>query len=104
MSYGLRIAAQAKQDLRDVWRGFTEFSGLAKADAVLEGIEEKFQLLLQFPRSGVKRDELREGLRSFPAGEFVVFYRVEESAIEVVRVLHGRRDTDAIFDEEADLP
>jgi len=100
MSYGLRIAVQAKQDLREIWRGFAEFSGLAKADAVLEGIEKKFQLLLQFPRSGLQRDELREGVRSFPAGEFVIFYRVGESVVEVVRVLNGRRDIDALFDDE----
>ena len=28
---------------------------------------------------------------------YIVFYRVGNSAIEVIRVLHGRRDVDAIF-------
>jgi toxin ParE1/3/4 len=45
------------------------------------------------------RYELLAGLRSYPAGDFVIFYRILETTVEVVRVLHGRRDIDVIFDE-----
>jgi len=46
------------------------------------------------------RPEL-EGLRSFRVEGFenhFVFYLPRESGIEVVRVLHGARDLEAIFD------
>jgi plasmid stabilization system protein ParE len=31
------------------------------------------------------------------ADRYVIFYRVTDHAIEIVRVLHGRRDLAAIF-------
>lgn len=99
MRYSLRVSVQAKQDLRDLWRGIAEFSGLTKADRQLVQIEKKFQLLTQFPRSGPSREELRPGLRSYPAGNFVIFYRVGETYVEIVRVLNGHRDIEALFQD-----
>jgi toxin ParE1/3/4 len=99
MSVQIRLGESAKQDLRDIWRGLAEYSGLAFADSTLANIESKFRLLAQFPSSGRMRAELFAGLRSYPAGDFAIFYRIVETTVEVVRVLHGRRDIDVIFDE-----
>lgn len=99
MRYGLRISVQARQDLLELWRGLAEFSGLTKADRRLGQIEKKFQLLTQFPRSGPSRDDLCPGLRSYPAGDFVIFYRICETSVEVVRGLNGRRDIEALFQD-----
>lgn len=46
---------------------------------------------------GRLRDELTEGLRSFPVGRYVIFYRIVQDGVEIVRVLHGARDLDSIF-------
>jgi toxin ParE1/3/4 len=99
MSTQIRLSESAKQDLRDIWRGLAEYSGLSFADSILAKIESKFRLLAQFPNSGRSRDELLVALRSYPAGDFVIFYRILDTTVEVVRVLHGRRDIDVIFDE-----
>jgi toxin ParE1/3/4 len=99
MRFQIQFAEIAKQDLRDIWRGLAEYSGLDFADRTLANIESKFRLLAQFPSFGRSRDELLVGLRSYPAGDFVIFYRILETTVEVVRVLHGRRDIDIIFDE-----
>jgi toxin ParE1/3/4 len=40
------------------------------------------------------------GLRSVAVEPHVIFYRVTRSAVEIVRVLHGRRDVEAVFAEE----
>lgn len=99
MSVQICFSEGAKQNLRDIWRGLAEYSGLSFADSTLAKLESKFQLLAQFPSSGKVRDELLAGLRSYPAGDFIIFYRLVEKTVEVVRVLHGRRDIDVIFDE-----
>lgn len=49
------------------------------------------------PFRGRARSELKGGLRSVVADRYVIFYRVTDHAIEIVRVLHGRRDLAAIF-------
>ena len=49
---------------------------------------------------GRVRDELEPGMRSFPFGRYVIFYMPIDEGIDVVRVLHGARDIDAIFTGE----
>jgi toxin ParE1/3/4 len=46
---------------------------------------------------GRPRDELASGLRSFPVGTYIVFYRRAKVGIEVARILSGYRDIDALF-------
>jgi len=36
-------------------------------------------------------------LRSFPVGQYVIFYRVAVDAVEIVTVIHGARDLDSLF-------
>jgi len=47
--------------------------------------------------SGRSRDEIRAGYRSFLVREYVVFYRIPQSGVEIMRVLHGRRYLKAFF-------
>jgi toxin ParE1/3/4 len=46
------------------------------------------------------RGELCQNLRNFPFGRYVIFYLAMPDGIEIVRVLHGARDLDAIFDAD----
>jgi toxin ParE1/3/4 len=41
---------------------------------------------------------LAPGLQSFPFGRYIIFYRPVANAIEIVRVLHGARDIENIFE------
>ena len=43
---------------------------------------------------------MSQNLRSFPFGRYVIFYLALPGGIEIVRVLHGARDLDAIFHPE----
>lgn len=49
---------------------------------------------------GRKRDELLPLLRSFGVDDYLIFYRPIESGIEILRVVSGYRDLDALFDEQ----
>jgi toxin ParE1/3/4 len=48
---------------------------------------------------GRARDELSLRLRSFRFRRCVIFYQPLDDGIDVVRVLHSARDTDAAFSE-----
>ena len=50
------------------------------------------------PQLGRKREELLPHLRSFPLGNYVIFYRLMENEIEIVRILHGARDFPPLFE------
>jgi toxin ParE1/3/4 len=73
---------------------------VSQADAFIETIDQKFHLLAEQPNMGRLRDELVEDLRSFPVGRYIVFYLSLPKGVEIVRVLHGARDLDALFHEE----
>jgi toxin ParE1/3/4 len=72
----------------------------AAADRRLRAIDKACRRLMNWPRSGRARSEIARGLRSVSVAPHVVFYRVTSSAVEIVRVLHARRDVDAIFTED----
>jgi plasmid stabilization system protein ParE len=38
-----------------------------------------------------------DGIRGFPAQDYMIFYRESSHDIEIVRVLHGARDISALF-------
>jgi toxin ParE1/3/4 len=40
---------------------------------------------------------LRPGLRTFPVGEYVIFYRIADEDVVILRVLRGSRNITALF-------
>jgi toxin ParE1/3/4 len=60
-------------------------------------------MLAGAPAMGRNRPELGPDIRSFVADRHVIFSRPSGPAgIEVVRVLHGTRDVDALFSADTD--
>ena len=70
---------------------------LEASERFLDLLERKLRLLASAPAIGRLRPELLPKLRSFPVGEYVVFYRPIRDGIEVVRVLNGARDIAPLF-------
>ncbi len=56
-----------------------------------------------FKQKWYNRPELGEGIRSFPSGNYVIFYRTVEGGIEIMRVLHGARDIEKIFAQDTEF-
>ncbi len=48
---------------------------------------------------GRARPELPSGLRSFPVGNYLILYRPTDYGVEIVRVVHGSRDIEALFEQ-----
>ena len=82
----------ADADLEDIFDYTIEEFGFAEAEKYLAEIEEVFQNLMHNPEAGRKRNEIKEGLYSFPKDQHVIFYRILSDHIRIVRVLHGSRD------------
>ncbi len=56
-----------------------------------------FELMAQNPEMGRERPEINEGLRSFPEGNYIVFYRIWAGRVTIARILHAARDLDELF-------
>ena len=94
MSY--RLTRRARQDLLNIWRYIAEDSPVA-ADRFIDLLTRHCRLLGDNPHAGRRRDELRSGYRSFPVGDHLILYRIEQPGVQVMHVVHGRRDFSALF-------
>jgi toxin ParE1/3/4 len=89
-----RKSPQAEADVTAIWQ-FVAEDNIRAADALLDRIEAAFDMLAEMPRVGRAREDLAPKLRSFPVGNYLIFYVPVPEGIEVVRVMHARRDIDA---------
>lgn len=91
-----RISAIAEEDLGDIHDYI--FRGSPRhATQMLLRIEGIFVLLTDSPKAGTERDELQPGVRSYPVGNYIIFYHLEDQYVVVDRVLHTSRDVDSIM-------
>jgi toxin ParE1/3/4 len=91
---------EAGRDLFEIWEYVWLAATAAVADKQLHEIDRVCFVLGAWPEYGRARNDVREGLRSVAVSRYVVFYRVTEKAIEIVRVLDERRDVGTVFSEE----
>ena len=76
------------------------------ADRVLDSAFDTFEMLTRHPEIGRARtfskprlQGLRSiGVRAYP--NYVIFYRVRQTTVEIIRVLHGAPDFDGLFGGE----
>jgi toxin ParE1/3/4 len=90
-------APRAKRDLADVWRYYAEVASIEVADGLLREIDDTARRLSENALRWRTRDELMPGMRSALVPPYVIFYRIGDNKVEIVRVLHGRRNFTAIF-------
>jgi toxin ParE1/3/4 len=91
------ITEPAEADIDEVLFYIAE-ENLKAALSVYDGLLHCFEMLAQTPKAGPERKEFRRDARSFPEGNYLIFYRIINSNdVEILRVLHGARDLDEIF-------
>ncbi|HTV48989.1 MAG TPA: type II toxin-antitoxin system RelE/ParE family toxin [Phycisphaerae bacterium] len=83
-------SALAETDYREIWRYIARDNPDA-ADQLLRYMDAKLELYANKPQMGTKYEKLAPGLRGFPVGNYLLFYRIIPDGIELVRVLHGAR-------------
>ena len=88
----LLFSPEAHDDLEALWLAVARNQDSDTADRWLDSVHQRCAGLLTSPEAGPRRDELLPGLRSLAVRPWVVFYRVTSDAVEIVRILHGRRD------------
>jgi len=88
----------ASRDLNDIADYFAENS-LEAGDRFFRAFNRKCQQLVAFPNSGKSYATIRPGLRGLSLESYVIFYRILDDGIEILRVVSGRRDFPSLFEE-----
>lgn len=87
---GFRLTKAASRDLLGIGRYTRERWGEEQCRRYLASLDGRFHALARHPRSGRACDKLRPGYWFFPEGKHVIFYRMGEEGVEVIRILHER--------------
>jgi len=88
---------QADADLLEIWVYIAE-NNVEAANSTIYAIGRRCHDCADLPGMGRRRDDLALGLRSITEGNYIIFYRLVDDGIQIVRVLHGARDLPSLFD------
>jgi len=87
-----RLAPAAARDLEGIWRYTLGEWGIEQAHRYTDEITAAFAQLADNPHLGPSCDYIRTGYRRSPVERHVIYFRITEYGIAVIRVLHERMD------------
>jgi toxin ParE1/3/4 len=82
---------QANDDLLEIWVWIARDS-VDMAEAVLDRILARIEILRRFPEAGPVRDEIGDGSRSLVTERWLVLYRLTQDGVQIVRIVDSARD------------
>ena len=96
------LSPKALRDLNDISSYFAQ-QNIEAGERILALFTEKCTRLIGFPNMGKSYEFLRPGIRGIPLEGYIIFYRVIEIDIIILRVVSGRQNLANLFvdgDEE----
>ena len=98
----LIITDQAIADLTEISGYIADTSGnRTTAERFAEALLHRCEKLAALPGTlGRARPELRPDVRSIAHKSYVIFFRYSDDRVEIVSILNGLRDIDALFDDQ----
>ncbi|MDD5673208.1 MAG: type II toxin-antitoxin system RelE/ParE family toxin [Chitinivibrionales bacterium] len=96
MKYTVFILPEAKEDLFEIYRYVAEHDSIARAEALLDGLEEKCVSLCNHPERGHGVPELKrvyvESFREIHYKPYRIIFQISPKNVYVHAVLDGRRE------------
>lgn len=98
MSVRYVLAPQAALDLAEIWRYIKEQTSVTVANRVESAMRERIAFLAGTPGAGHRRKDLTdEDVKFIPVYSYLIVYRPETKPLQIVSILHGRRDVEQIL-------
>jgi toxin ParE1/3/4 len=95
-----RLDPQAERDVLDITT-WMAVESMMRADKFAVAIGKALDRLEVFPEMGRAAPDLGDGRRIWQVWDYLLIYRVAPDEVVVERILHGARDLDALFDDDA---
>ena len=90
------ISPEASQDLSDIIDYFTG-RNIDAGERFVDEFAKKCKYLANFPNMGRSYANIKPELRGVPLDGYIIFYRVMDDGIEIVRVVSGYRNLESLF-------
>lgn len=101
MKYDVQLSRNAEADLDSIADYTLEHWGVQQLQTYMADLKRTVDSLETKPeQKGISRTDLREGLRAIShQNHYHIFYRVRGGTVEILRILHQRRDLPRFFHE-----
>jgi toxin ParE1/3/4 len=94
------LSPVALEDLASIWHYIGTQSNVEVANRVESVIRDRILFLARNPNAGHKRKDLTDlPVRFFPVYSYLIIYRPGTKPLQVVAILHGRREVEKILAE-----
>ncbi|HUO27096.1 MAG TPA: type II toxin-antitoxin system RelE/ParE family toxin [Candidatus Aquilonibacter sp.] len=92
------LAPEAAHDLAAIWRYISEQSSTETAERAESIIRDRIVFLSKTPGAGHSRKDLTdESVKFFPIYSYLIVYRPDTTPLQVVAILHGRRNVKKVL-------
>lgn len=86
------VSPRALADIEQIWAYTAQRWDHEQADRYVRLLRQGIEAIARDPRRGSSCDNIRVGYRKYPVGSHVLFFRMLEGKVYVVRILHQRMD------------
>jgi toxin ParE1/3/4 len=98
-SLKLDILPEAEDDIAAVLQYSLDQWGAQQSEKYGDELYKAIENLLLFPERGKSRPDIFDNARTLVLGKHVIYYRIDDQIITIVRVLHSRLDISRIFQQ-----
>ncbi|MBW3600471.1 MAG: type II toxin-antitoxin system RelE/ParE family toxin [Planctomycetes bacterium] len=93
-------APEAREDLKSISQYLAkERRSPAGANRLRQRLLDSFRQLASQPGMGEARPDLGVGIRQWPVGSYVVYYKPTTEGVLIIRIIHGARTLPDVFRE-----
>jgi toxin ParE1/3/4 len=93
------ISQPAIKDLEQIIDYFSN-RNIEAGEKFINEFEKKCKNIANFPNMGRSYDDIKLSLRGLPLAGYIIFYRIIDDGIEIIRVVSGYRDLESLFLED----
>jgi len=86
---------EAVKDLEEIWSYTKQKWSIVQADRYYNLIIDEIEFISSNPLLGRSIEYIKEGYRSTRVKSHIIFYKQQEDAIIIVRILHQGMDTES---------
>ncbi len=91
------ISKKAVSDLEEIWLYTVEKWSIQQADRYYNLIFDEINYICKNSSSGKSKDHIRKGYQASKVKSHLIFYKVSNNTIEVIRILYERMDIENIL-------
>lgn len=89
------ISKKAVADLEEIWLYTAEKWSIIQANRYYTLIMDEIEFICRSSSSGKSMQHIRKGYLASKVKSHLIFYRVNNNSVEIIRILHERMDIDS---------